>query len=163
MAVVRCRRLRKRHRATAAGREEGLLHGENALDAIAVRPRPPRTCLSCSARRSGRRTAQGAHGVSRGWRREAAGRPAVVDVSLTRVQCGPNGGILSRMKRLMPAGLKTRLYDRKTRFSVLTVIALAVLCSPVAAQSIMNAREQANVKFVLDWLREVIQSRHVEP
>ena len=59
------------------------------------------------------------------------------------------------MKRLLQAGLKTRLY-------VLSLLALAVSVPPAAAQSNMNAREQANVKFVLDWWREVIQSRHVE-
>ena len=62
--------------------------------------------------------------------------------------------MLSRMKRLMPAGL-TRIY-------VLIAIAFGLSVPPAAAQSSMNAREQANVKFVLDWWREVIQSRHVE-
>jgi predicted SnoaL-like aldol condensation-catalyzing enzyme len=69
--------------------------------------------------------------------------------------------MLARMKRLMPAGL-TRLYVPKTRLYVLAVIALVGSALPVAAQSNMNAREQANVKFVLDWWREVIQARHVE-
>jgi predicted SnoaL-like aldol condensation-catalyzing enzyme len=44
-------------------------------------------------------------------------------------------------------------------FSMVTLV-LSVL--PLAAQSNMNAQEQANLKFVLDWWREVIQSRHVE-
>jgi len=45
---------------------------------------------------------------------------------------------------------------------VLSLVALVLSVPPLGAQSNMNAREQANVKFVLDWWREVIQSRHVE-
>jgi len=48
------------------------------------------------------------------------------------------------------------------RYGVLSVVALLMSTLPVSAQSNMNAQEQANVKFVLDWWREVIQSRHVE-
>ena len=45
---------------------------------------------------------------------------------------------------------------------VLAATALIASAAPLAAQSNMNAREKANVQFVLDWWREVIQSRHVE-
>jgi len=48
------------------------------------------------------------------------------------------------------------------RHAAAPVIALALSVGPVSAQSNMNAQEQANLKFVLDWWREVIQSRHVE-
>jgi predicted SnoaL-like aldol condensation-catalyzing enzyme len=44
----------------------------------------------------------------------------------------------------------------------LVIVVVGVIASPAAAQSNMNAREQANLKFVLDWWREVIQARHVE-
>jgi len=49
-----------------------------------------------------------------------------------------------------------------TKHLALSVVALVVSVPPLGAQSNMNAREQANLKFVLDWWREVIQSRHVE-
>ena len=39
---------------------------------------------------------------------------------------------------------------------------LAMGVAPIAAQSSMTAAEQANLKFVLDWWREVIQSRHLD-
>jgi predicted SnoaL-like aldol condensation-catalyzing enzyme len=42
------------------------------------------------------------------------------------------------------------------------IVALTLIAAPAAAQSRMNAQEQANLKFVLDWWREVIQARHVE-
>ena len=42
------------------------------------------------------------------------------------------------------------------------IVALTLIAAPAAAQSNMNAPEQANLKFVLDWWREVIQARHVE-
>ena len=48
------------------------------------------------------------------------------------------------------------------RVMMLCALALASATPPVAAQANMNAQEQANVKFVLDWWREVLQSRHVE-
>jgi predicted SnoaL-like aldol condensation-catalyzing enzyme len=45
---------------------------------------------------------------------------------------------------------------------VLTAALSAVSAVPSAAQAAMNAKEKANLQFVLDWWREVIQSRHVE-
>jgi len=48
------------------------------------------------------------------------------------------------------------------RYVTLSIVALVLSAPPIAAQSNMNAREQANLKFVLDWWREVLQSRHVE-
>jgi predicted SnoaL-like aldol condensation-catalyzing enzyme len=45
---------------------------------------------------------------------------------------------------------------------VLSMAVLVASAVPLAAQSNMNEREKANVQFVLDWWREVIQSRHVE-
>jgi len=45
---------------------------------------------------------------------------------------------------------------------VLSMAVLVASAVPLAAQSNMNAQEKANVQFVLDWWREVIQSRHVE-
>src|SRR6185503_17753457 len=47
-------------------------------------------------------------------------------------------------------------------FAVTLVIALGTVVAPAAAQSNMNAQEQKNLTFVLDWWREVIQARHVE-
>ncbi|HVQ15870.1 MAG TPA: hypothetical protein VMS40_19860, partial [Vicinamibacterales bacterium] len=44
----------------------------------------------------------------------------------------------------------------------MSVVVLALSVLPSFAQSNMNAQEQANLKFVLDWWREVIQSRHME-
>ena len=50
----------------------------------------------------------------------------------------------------------------------LTLAALLVAAMPLSAQTAvqvsnsMNAQEQANLKMVLDWWREVIQARHVE-
>jgi predicted SnoaL-like aldol condensation-catalyzing enzyme len=52
-----------------------------------------------------------------------------------------------------------RITMRRVSLSIV-VLALSVL--PSFAQSNMNAQEQANLKFVLDWWREVIQSRHME-
>jgi predicted SnoaL-like aldol condensation-catalyzing enzyme len=43
-----------------------------------------------------------------------------------------------------------------------SVVGLMLTAHPSSAQSNMNAKEQANVKFVLDWWREVIQARHVD-
>jgi predicted SnoaL-like aldol condensation-catalyzing enzyme len=37
-----------------------------------------------------------------------------------------------------------------------------MLAAPGAAQSVMNAKEKANLDFVLNWWREAIQSRHME-
>jgi len=48
------------------------------------------------------------------------------------------------------------------RLTAMSVVVLALSVLPLVAQSNMNAQEQANLKFVLDWWREVIQSRHVE-
>jgi len=45
---------------------------------------------------------------------------------------------------------------------VLTAALSAATADPSAAQAAMNAKEKANLQFVLDWWREVIQSRHVE-
>jgi predicted SnoaL-like aldol condensation-catalyzing enzyme len=45
---------------------------------------------------------------------------------------------------------------------VITGVLLVVAAAPGAAQSAMNAREKANLQFVLDWWREVLQARHVE-
>jgi len=45
---------------------------------------------------------------------------------------------------------------------VLTAALSAATTDPSAAQAAMNAKEKANLQFVLDWWREVIQSRHVE-
>jgi len=45
---------------------------------------------------------------------------------------------------------------------VLTAALSAATADPSAAQAAMNAKEKANRQFVLDWWREVIQSRHVE-
>ena len=39
----------------------------------------------------------------------------------------------------------------------MSVVVLALSVLPLVAQSNMNAQEQANLKFVLDWWREVIQ------
>ena len=44
----------------------------------------------------------------------------------------------------------------------MSVVVLAASVLPTFAQANMNAQEQANLKFVLDWWREVIQSRHME-
>ena len=44
----------------------------------------------------------------------------------------------------------------------LSVVVFAMSVLPSLAQSNMNTQEQANLKFVLDWWREVIQSRHME-
>ena len=49
-----------------------------------------------------------------------------------------------------------------TTLAALVIVIFGVIASPASAQSNMNAREQANLKFVLDWWREVIQARHVE-
>ena len=48
------------------------------------------------------------------------------------------------------------------KYAALSVAALVLGAPPVAAQSNMNAQEKANLQFVLDWWREVIQSRHME-
>src|SRR5262245_18436784 len=51
---------------------------------------------------------------------------------------------------------------------MLAVAALIVASLPLVAQTAiqesngMNAQEKANLKMVLDWWREVIQSRHTE-
>jgi len=52
---------------------------------------------------------------------------------------------LSTMRRLAAAG-----------------VLLTMSSAPLAAQSAMTPREKANLQFVLDWWREVIQSRHLE-
>jgi len=44
----------------------------------------------------------------------------------------------------------------------MALVMLAAVAAPGAAQSAMNAREKANLQFVLDWWREVLQARHVE-
>jgi predicted SnoaL-like aldol condensation-catalyzing enzyme len=44
----------------------------------------------------------------------------------------------------------------------MAALLLATTAASGAAQSAMNAKEKANVQFVLDWWREVIQGRHVE-
>jgi predicted SnoaL-like aldol condensation-catalyzing enzyme len=50
-----------------------------------------------------------------------------------------------------------------TRRLGLAVMVLLVSCAPLAAQSTtMSAAEQANLKFVLDWWREVLQARHLD-
>ena len=46
--------------------------------------------------------------------------------------------------------------------AITLVMTLGASAAPAAAQSNMNAQEQANLKFVLDWWREVIQARHVD-
>jgi len=45
---------------------------------------------------------------------------------------------------------------------VLTAALTIAIVGPAGAQAAMNAKEQANLQFVLDWWREVIQSRHLE-
>ena len=45
---------------------------------------------------------------------------------------------------------------------VLTAARTIAIVGPAGAQAAMNAKEQANLQFVLDWWREVIQSRHLE-
>jgi predicted SnoaL-like aldol condensation-catalyzing enzyme len=45
---------------------------------------------------------------------------------------------------------------------VLTAALTVAVVGAASAQAAMNAKEQANLQFVLDWWREVIQSRHLE-
>ena len=52
--------------------------------------------------------------------------------------------------------------DRWVGRCLLAVMLLAMIAAPGAAQSAMNAKEKANLQFVLDWWREAIQSRHME-
>ena len=52
--------------------------------------------------------------------------------------------------------------DRWVRCWIMALALVAMAAAPGAAQSAMNAKEKANLQFVLDWWREAIQSRHME-
>ena len=52
--------------------------------------------------------------------------------------------------------------DRWVRGCLMAAGMLAMAAAPGAGQSAMNAKEKANLQFVLDWWREAIQSRHME-
>ena len=81
------------------------------------------------------------------------------------------GRTLSNQRRYAPPVLGTVLERRRARRRRCTngsdaacspPRSSAVSAVPSAAQAAMNAKEKANLQFVLDWWREVIQSRHVE-
>ena len=51
---------------------------------------------------------------------------------------------------------------RAARLVAAAVLALGMAAHVEAQTSAMNAQEKANLQFVLDWWRDVLQARHTE-
>ena len=55
-----------------------------------------------------------------------------------------------------------RVTGRAARVVAAAVLALGLAANVKAQTSAMTAQEKANLQFVLDWWRDVLQARHTE-